>query len=453
MSKQAADAVESVARNPLMVPQEGPWKDLASDLRAAESGRLTHWYDIDPSTLFLPELLSAPESWRSRTGHYLALLAGFGIFIPLIITWWEVRKASEAYTQLLSTGGLSPGASFFSLWMEGFGGLALPFGRVALATTTALMIVALTYTAARWFQASGEAQAGAVERVFGAQVTEAATLAQRAIAEARYGDESSAYAQVVATAEAARESSELARLLLEDVRRVAEKSQDLFDQHVGLMDAGARRLEEATAGMREALQHVEAAQVDLARESQNAIADHAGVMQASAQQVGEAVERVRLAMDAIRATAQAMQRDGQQRDADLAAAHDRLVQSLSDVDAAARQRQQLALEELRDHAARLGEQIVASHQSFAQSAAGSLAHVQAALAKTTGGVTQSLGQALSDLSSAVRQLTQSVESGMADSRDAYVLAAGAGQDQAELLQELVSSLRPLGDPSPNGGSG
>ncbi len=393
MGSAAGDAVDRAAQEPLLASHHEGLHVLATDLRNAPLGSLTNWYDVELASLYSPHDVVAPTSRLTRVGDFLAILAGFGIFVPLLITWDGIRSASATYSDLLAQNQLTAGSSFFSLWMSGFGGRTTTFAQTALLTFSTLLLVAVTYTTARIMQVTGEGRAARREAAARAQLSEALILAQRTISEARYGDQSSAYAQVLATAEAARQSSEEARKLLGAVRTAANKSQALFDQHVGLVDAGAQRLESATAVMATAVDHMR---------------------------------------DAL----STLQTESAQRSSDLADAHDRLGKTLTDFDDAAQRRYESSTREGAAAMQALAKSLASSQGAVHAALADNAADTQKLVAAASAQIGTDLGSALRQVADQMTRLTEA----LSEMRDNYLMVAGAGQSHVEALEDLARDL-------------
>lgn len=393
LGETAAAALSEVVESPLIKQESGGLKELAGDLRSASSpGALTEWYGVDLGTLYSPQIVTAPQSLLGRVGDWLALLAGFGIFIPLLITWNGVRQASEAFADL-SAQGLEPGASFFSLWMGGFNGTTTAFGEVALRTFVALLVVAVGYTLARFLQVIGEGRSLAVESETRQRLADALSRAQRAISLARYGDQSSAYSMLVMASDAAQKSSDQAKRIMEEVGHAADQSRAAILEHVEIVKEGTSKIAAATE-----------------------------VMAVGVEQMREAI--------------QAMQQEAGQRSTDLAAAHDRLSRTLTSFDDAAQRRYEASAQEGTEAMRKLAQSLADSQKTVEASLAASTALTHRVIAESSEKMGADLARAMKDLAAQLSQLSQ----GVSDMKDNYLMMAGSGQAQVEALEDLSRDL-------------
>lgn len=397
LGETASAAVQTVAKSPLLEQRSGGLRELAEDLRSASSpGALTEWYGVDLGTLYSPQIVTATQSPLGRIGDWLAILAGFGIFIPLLITWNGVRQASEAFADLSAEGVLEPDTSFFSLWMAGFGGRTTTFGEVALMTFVALLVVALSYTFARFLQVTGEAKSLAIESTTRLQLADALSHAQRAISLARYGDQSSSYSLLMAASDAARKSSAQAQRIMQQVGDAAERSQAAILEHVEIVKAGTSKIEAATEVM------------------------------------ASGVEQMRQALGT-------MQQESTQRANDLAAAHDRLSLTLTTFDDAAQRRYEASAQAGAEAMRNLAQSLADSQKAIEASLAASTALTHRSIAESSERIGADLAQTMKNLAGQLAQLSE----GIAEMKDNYVMVAGSGQAQVEALEDLSRDLSVL----------
>lgn len=117
---------------------------LADDL-AAETD-LDRWAAIDLYAAFLRDdtveerLRAAPRRW---TGAVLDLLPAVLIFVPILLTWLGLYKATSAYRHSRGDADLA-GKSFLEQWQTGFGGRlgeGFYFDHIALLTLLAIGIL------------------------------------------------------------------------------------------------------------------------------------------------------------------------------------------------------------------------------------------------------------------------------------------------------------------------
>ncbi|MFD3457059.1 hypothetical protein ACFWVC_33395 [Streptomyces sp. NPDC058691] len=86
------------------------------------------WAQLDLFTLFgRPETYRAPgpSAREARVRTVLGLLPSLLVFLPLVVTWYGLSRATHAYQELRSTGEgrrIADGRTFLDLWQDGFGG-------------------------------------------------------------------------------------------------------------------------------------------------------------------------------------------------------------------------------------------------------------------------------------------------------------------------------------------
>ena len=109
-------------------------KELADDIE--NNKNLDGW-----NRLNLPEEVEA----MIEPAWYVRLVVRFGMFIPIVLSWWSIRQATSAYAKL-SSNDLSDN-SFLYWWVQGMQGRLLWFERLpnaALLTAGSIAILGLT---------------------------------------------------------------------------------------------------------------------------------------------------------------------------------------------------------------------------------------------------------------------------------------------------------------------
>ena len=91
--------------------------------------------------------LNLPEEVEAmiEPAWYMRLVVRFGMFIPIVLSWWSIRQATSAYAKL-SSNDLSDN-SFLYWWVQGMQGRLLWFERLpnaALLTAGSIAILGLT---------------------------------------------------------------------------------------------------------------------------------------------------------------------------------------------------------------------------------------------------------------------------------------------------------------------
>ena len=141
--------------------------ELAALRSALENGpQLTGWPDCDVVAMFVrEESFSAPRRLRlSRLLNAGRVLSGALVFLPLMITWFGLSQAADAYERMLTdpiARREAGGRGFLELWQSGFQGRLSPsltFEPVALYTLGAIVTLILVTVL------GGELRRGADER-------------------------------------------------------------------------------------------------------------------------------------------------------------------------------------------------------------------------------------------------------------------------------------------------
>ncbi|MFH8395279.1 methyl-accepting chemotaxis protein [Streptomyces sp. NPDC018036] len=142
-----AKSIEELAERPALAPRKEELAALAVALRNQDPAGLDPWSELD-----LLAAYARPESLRATGvrdgGHplwsYAEGVLGALVFVPLMLTWYGLTRASSAYGALT---GADPGAAsrpFLQLWQSGFEGHltgAFTFGHVAMSATVAIALL------------------------------------------------------------------------------------------------------------------------------------------------------------------------------------------------------------------------------------------------------------------------------------------------------------------------
>jgi chromosome segregation ATPase len=139
---EAADGVSSLAVRPEFRRVKELLERLAADLRTKDAAP---WARVDLLSVFDTEL-DLPDP--ARRGHRLASLRGVLILAPVLITWWGIYEAIQAYRGLLQASAEERAPyvnqSFLQLWTTGFGDrTSWTLDRVALLDALAIVAVIL----------------------------------------------------------------------------------------------------------------------------------------------------------------------------------------------------------------------------------------------------------------------------------------------------------------------
>ncbi len=90
-----------------------------------------------PPTTLLPDVTAHGYKGVRRLELFRDLL----VFLPVLVTWWELRLALEAYQKSVIAAGRGPAVSFLLGWQRGFGGAALPLSQTALIVVAIIAVV------------------------------------------------------------------------------------------------------------------------------------------------------------------------------------------------------------------------------------------------------------------------------------------------------------------------
>ncbi|MFD5820364.1 methyl-accepting chemotaxis protein [Streptomyces sp. NPDC127038] len=142
-----AQSIEELAGRQELGSRKEELAALAAALRNQDPAGLDPWSELDLLTAY-----ARPESLRAngaRDGEhpvwsYAEGVLGALVFVPLMLTWYGLTRASSAYGALT---GADPGAAsrpFLQLWQSGFEGHltgAFTFGHVAMSATVAIALL------------------------------------------------------------------------------------------------------------------------------------------------------------------------------------------------------------------------------------------------------------------------------------------------------------------------
>ncbi|TNY38170.1 hypothetical protein [Thermomonospora catenispora] len=136
--------LRALAAHPRLSARERHLRRLADDLDAGRD--LDRWAQIDLYAAFAREETIGPAAHgvrRTRAGAVLDLASGLVIFIPILITWFGLFRATAAYRMSRGDTALA-GKSFLEQWQTGFHGRLpawLYFDRIAWWTVLAIVLL------------------------------------------------------------------------------------------------------------------------------------------------------------------------------------------------------------------------------------------------------------------------------------------------------------------------
>ncbi|MFF3418573.1 methyl-accepting chemotaxis protein [Streptomyces sp. NPDC002698] len=142
-----AQSIEELAERPALGTRREELTALAAALRKQDAHELDPWSELDLLTAY-----ARPESLRAAGarggGHplwsYAEGVLGALVFVPLMLTWFGLTRASSAYGALTGADPRAASRPFLHLWQSGFEGHltgAFTFGHVAMSATVAIALL------------------------------------------------------------------------------------------------------------------------------------------------------------------------------------------------------------------------------------------------------------------------------------------------------------------------
>ncbi|MFE2535284.1 methyl-accepting chemotaxis protein [Streptomyces sp. NPDC059371] len=142
-----AQSVEELAERPALGTRKEELTALAAALRNQDAAELDPWSELD-----LLAAYARPESLREPGGRaaehplwsYAEGVLGALVFVPLMLTWYGLTRASSAYGALTGADPRAASRPFLQLWQSGFEGHltgAFTFGHVAMSATVAIALL------------------------------------------------------------------------------------------------------------------------------------------------------------------------------------------------------------------------------------------------------------------------------------------------------------------------
>ncbi|MFE1290417.1 methyl-accepting chemotaxis protein [Streptomyces sp. NPDC058751] len=142
-----AQSIEELAGRPELGTRKEELAALAAALRNQDAAELDPWSELD-----LVAAYARPESLRPPGGRagehplwsYAEGVLGALVFVPLMLTWYGLTRASSAYGALTGADPRAASRPFLQLWQSGFEGHltgAFTFGHVAMSATVAIALL------------------------------------------------------------------------------------------------------------------------------------------------------------------------------------------------------------------------------------------------------------------------------------------------------------------------
>lgn len=142
--------LETLAREMETKNKDAKTANLLRDLGEAVTGGSTtdNWLAADVFQVISPERVSAqvhaPDSNTEKWVGWLEWLRNILILSPLLVTWFGISRAVDAYAALLKQEPARSTESFLYLWSQGFDGqLNFTLGTLALVVGILLTVVVL----------------------------------------------------------------------------------------------------------------------------------------------------------------------------------------------------------------------------------------------------------------------------------------------------------------------
>lgn len=120
--QEVAQDLQQCARN--VGDGSGLGRRLSSLGDALENSSSGHWTDVDLFTVLDPDTASAVEAAEPRPARSLDILRNVLLLLPVMITWFGIFSAVQAYRELLAVPAervAAENTSFLELWTTGFG--------------------------------------------------------------------------------------------------------------------------------------------------------------------------------------------------------------------------------------------------------------------------------------------------------------------------------------------
>ncbi|CAL9552565.1 hypothetical protein SUDANB105_04450 [Streptomyces sp. enrichment culture] len=142
-----ARSVREMAERPGLEPRRGELTALADALADQDPTALEPWTELDLITAYArPESLRRTDARQTehKAWTYVEAALGALVFLPLMVTWYGLTRASSAYEALTGADPKAAARPFLQLWQSGFEGHltgAFTFGHVAMSATAAIGVL------------------------------------------------------------------------------------------------------------------------------------------------------------------------------------------------------------------------------------------------------------------------------------------------------------------------
>ena len=142
-----AQSIEDLAERPALGTRKEELAALAAALRDQDVTALDPWSELDLLAAYArPESLGATgdRDGEHQVWSYAEAVLGALVFVPLMLTWYGLTRASSAYGALTGADPKAASRPFLQLWQSGFEGHltgAFTFGHVAMSATVAIVVL------------------------------------------------------------------------------------------------------------------------------------------------------------------------------------------------------------------------------------------------------------------------------------------------------------------------
>ncbi|MFJ4982464.1 hypothetical protein ACIP9H_01535 [Streptomyces sp. NPDC088732] len=220
------------------------------------------WAQLDLLMLFgRPDTyrVPAPSAREARVRSVLGLLPSLLVFLPLVVTWYGLSRATHAYQELRATGEgrrIADGRTFLDLWQDGFAGHlsgAFTFGAQVWWTLASLGLLVVVTLASGLLRRGQEGTAEAAVQEAANQLlpllteTQLHLLPLRLETPARFAAElSGAAARLTTLLEAANRTHAESRKVTDTtvaLLRTAQQDIEKLSSAAGALDVAAARLD------------------------------------------------------------------------------------------------------------------------------------------------------------------------------------------------------------------
>lgn len=142
-----ARSIKDVAERPGLEARREELTALADALGDKDNSALEPWAGLDLLGAYArPESLheAGARQAEHQVWSYAEAALGALVFLPLMVTWYGLTRASSAYEALTGADPKAASRPFLQLWQSGFEGHltgAFTFGHVAMSATAAIAVL------------------------------------------------------------------------------------------------------------------------------------------------------------------------------------------------------------------------------------------------------------------------------------------------------------------------